>query len=186
MFWRSKTSYCGKHVLITGGSTGIGLAIAAELVRRGAHITLIARTQSKLDAAADELRALARGVGVPTVIRTLAADTCNMKQVNRRLLHCVHSHAPLLPMRFSPSLSCQVDVLICCAGASHPGMGLPAPACGCHVQQQKTDKQRWCPTCRPLPGAEPGCVCIQHGGQLLRHPACPEGGPARHGGEEAG
>lgn len=82
MLWRSKTSYSGKHVLLTGGSTGIGLAIAAGLVRRGAHITLMARTQSKLDDAAEQLRALARGLGLPTVIRTLAADTCNTKQVS--------------------------------------------------------------------------------------------------------
>lgn len=82
MFWHSKTSYSGKHVLITGGSTGIGLAIAVELVRRGAHITLMARTESKLADAADQLRSLARSLGLPTVIKTTAADTCNIKQVS--------------------------------------------------------------------------------------------------------
>ena len=37
---------------MTGGSSGIGLAVAAELARRGAHVALLARDQGRLDAAA--------------------------------------------------------------------------------------------------------------------------------------
>ena len=37
-----------RHVIVTGGSRGIGLAIAAELAARGAVITLVARDASRL------------------------------------------------------------------------------------------------------------------------------------------
>lgn len=43
-----------EHLLITGGSSGIGLAIAVEAVRRGASVTLVARNQERL-ASAQEL-----------------------------------------------------------------------------------------------------------------------------------
>ena len=42
--------------LITGASGGIGAATARELAAAGAKVILLARTQSKLDAVADEIR----------------------------------------------------------------------------------------------------------------------------------
>ncbi|MEH6830093.1 MAG: SDR family oxidoreductase [Sulfitobacter sp.] len=39
----------GKHALITGGGTGIGLAIAHMLVERGAHVTITGRRQEVLE-----------------------------------------------------------------------------------------------------------------------------------------
>lgn len=38
----------GAHVLVTGGSSGIGKAIAIECVKRGASLTLLARDEAKL------------------------------------------------------------------------------------------------------------------------------------------
>ncbi|HEY0970294.1 MAG TPA: SDR family NAD(P)-dependent oxidoreductase [Gemmatimonadales bacterium] len=46
----------GKHAVVTGGGRGIGLAIAAALARRGAHVTIMGRTRSTLDDSAGELR----------------------------------------------------------------------------------------------------------------------------------
>jgi NAD(P)-dependent dehydrogenase (short-subunit alcohol dehydrogenase family) len=43
--------FADKHVLITGGSEGLGLALAKLLVTQNARVTLIARTLSKLQAA---------------------------------------------------------------------------------------------------------------------------------------
>jgi NAD(P)-dependent dehydrogenase (short-subunit alcohol dehydrogenase family) len=40
----------GKAALVTGGSRGIGLAIAVELVRRGARVTVTARKAEALAA----------------------------------------------------------------------------------------------------------------------------------------
>ncbi|XP_057852163.1 3-dehydrosphinganine reductase TSC10A [Cryptomeria japonica] len=45
----------GKHLLITGGSTGIGLAIAKEALSQGAFVTLIARSSTKLEKAEQNL-----------------------------------------------------------------------------------------------------------------------------------
>jgi NAD(P)-dependent dehydrogenase (short-subunit alcohol dehydrogenase family) len=47
----------GRHAIVTGGSRGIGLAIAGELARRGAHVTLMGRTLDLLSARARELEA---------------------------------------------------------------------------------------------------------------------------------
>ena len=41
----------GRHVLITGGSKGIGLACARAFCREGARVSLVARDQTALDAA---------------------------------------------------------------------------------------------------------------------------------------
>jgi len=55
----------GRAALITGASRGIGLAIAAELLARGASVTITARKAEQLDAAAAEL---ARGCSAERVL----------------------------------------------------------------------------------------------------------------------
>ncbi|VEU41197.1 unnamed protein product [Pseudo-nitzschia multistriata] len=51
------------HVVITGGSSGIGLSIARECIERGARVvTLLARNPEKLAAAKKELEALSSAV----------------------------------------------------------------------------------------------------------------------------
>ena len=44
----------GKHALVTGGGTGIGLAIARDLAARGAVVTITGRRQEALDAASGD------------------------------------------------------------------------------------------------------------------------------------
>ena len=46
----------GKRVLITGGSSGIGLSIAGAMLTRGARVVITGRRPDVLKAAADELR----------------------------------------------------------------------------------------------------------------------------------
>lgn len=38
----------GKHVFVTGGSQGLGLAVAELLASKGANVTICSRTESKL------------------------------------------------------------------------------------------------------------------------------------------
>ena len=51
--------FTGKKVLITGGSSGIGKALAIQLSREGASVAILARRRSVLDEAIAEIRAAA-------------------------------------------------------------------------------------------------------------------------------
>jgi len=46
----------GKRAVVTGGSKGIGMAVAAELLAEGAQVAICARHLDELDSAADVLR----------------------------------------------------------------------------------------------------------------------------------
>lgn len=46
----------GAHVIVTGGSSGIGLCVAILAVRRGSNVTIIARDKKKLDEAQKHLQ----------------------------------------------------------------------------------------------------------------------------------
>src|SRR5215510_12707301 len=67
----------GKHAIVTGGSLGIGKAIARELVREGADVVIVARTKDRLEATARELAA---ETGRPVI--PLAADVTSKAQVD--------------------------------------------------------------------------------------------------------
>jgi len=54
---RRKAPLEGNVVAITGGSRGLGLAVAREFAARGASLALIARDEAELQRAAEELRA---------------------------------------------------------------------------------------------------------------------------------
>ena len=49
------TELSNKHVVVTGGGRGIGAAIAVEMNRLGARITLMGRTESALHSRAEQL-----------------------------------------------------------------------------------------------------------------------------------
>lgn len=63
-----------KRVLVTGGSKGIGLAIGIAFAREGANVTLVSRTASALDAAAQEIAAQT-GHGADTFVADLSHDS---------------------------------------------------------------------------------------------------------------
>ena len=68
----------GRSALVTGGSKGIGLAIAKSLAAEGCHLHLAARTASELDKVAQEISA---GHGV--TVTAHPADLADGAQVKR-------------------------------------------------------------------------------------------------------
>jgi short-subunit dehydrogenase len=71
----------GKTAIVTGGSRGIGKAIARELAREGVDVAIVARSADALEAAAAELAEETGRVIVPIV-----ADTGNDASVKSRLM----------------------------------------------------------------------------------------------------
>jgi NAD(P)-dependent dehydrogenase (short-subunit alcohol dehydrogenase family) len=57
----------GKNAIVTGGSLGIGKAIALELAREGVNVAIAARTKGPLEAAAQEIAAATGRRIVPLV-----------------------------------------------------------------------------------------------------------------------
>src|SRR5438552_2803860 len=68
----------GKHAIVTGGSRGIGKAIARELAREGADVAIVARNKADLEATARELASETNRRIFP-----LAADVTSKEQVDR-------------------------------------------------------------------------------------------------------
>jgi NADP-dependent 3-hydroxy acid dehydrogenase YdfG len=66
----------GKSALVTGGSRGIGFAIASALQREGAHVTMVARDRAQLARAAQHISAQSRVVDVADAeaVQRLAAE----------------------------------------------------------------------------------------------------------------
>ena len=70
----------GRHVFITGGSSGIGLALAHQAASDGARVSILARTISKLEEAKQAIR-LSTGIDVAV----FAADVRDYDAVSKAI-----------------------------------------------------------------------------------------------------
>ncbi|HEX5614283.1 MAG TPA: SDR family oxidoreductase [Acidimicrobiia bacterium] len=93
------TTLSGAHVVVTGGSEGIGLAAARACAARGARVSLLARRVDRLAAAARELGG---------DVHTESVDVTDADAVARAVDACVAHHGPC-------------DVLVTSAGLAEPG-----------------------------------------------------------------
>ena len=102
-YWSNKTA------LVTGGSRGLGLAIARALVAAGAHVVITARDQEQLATAARGLCSSDRTCG------WLPADVTQSDQVEALIAQVLQLHGRL-------------DVLVNCAGKSDRGEVASVPS----------------------------------------------------------
>jgi NAD(P)-dependent dehydrogenase (short-subunit alcohol dehydrogenase family) len=93
----------GKHVLITGGSKGIGLACAEGFLREGARVSLVSRDAANLDKAAQQLVAQ-----VPDAKARITTVAANMRDAEAAVAALDKAEAAFGP----------VDVLVNSAGAA--------------------------------------------------------------------
>ncbi|MEL6372949.1 MAG: SDR family oxidoreductase [Pseudomonadota bacterium] len=94
------------HAIITGGSSGIGLACARALSQGGTALTLMARDEAKLSAARTALAAThPRGADA---VLTLSVDVSDRAAMADAVAKALAHHGPC-------------DALIASAGIAHPG-----------------------------------------------------------------
>ena len=94
------------RALVTGGSSGIGLAIANRLAAGGAHVTILARDKGRL---ADAVQAIRQSSASDAQsVESLSADVADFGSVQQAL-------DPLLEQGHLP------DLLVNSAGVAHPG-----------------------------------------------------------------
>ncbi len=96
----------GQHAIITGGSSGIGKAIARQLAQQGAHICIIARGEKRLSEAQAEIEQVRKSLAQKVL--TLSADVSDRLQAEQAIKAAIEQLGP-------PTL------LITSAGIAQPG-----------------------------------------------------------------
>jgi 3-dehydrosphinganine reductase len=92
------------HVCITGGSSGIGLALAEQCLDRGSAVSILARDATRLEAAHGRLATR----GSRTRVSSATADVTDPVALGAAIAMLVGEQGP-------------VDVLVTSAGSAHPG-----------------------------------------------------------------
>jgi NAD(P)-dependent dehydrogenase (short-subunit alcohol dehydrogenase family) len=90
------------HVVVTGGSSGVGFGIAKKFAEKGAKLTLIARNREKLESAQNELSNFTAGS-----VHLVSNDVRDMKSLKNSFDEVV-------------SEAGTIDVLVCAAAGNFP------------------------------------------------------------------
>ncbi|WWC90334.1 uncharacterized protein L201_005267 [Kwoniella dendrophila CBS 6074] len=106
LFSKSDYQPKGKHCYITGGTQGLGKALAESLVKQGAHVTVVARDVEKGKRVEAELKALAQP---HQIVQFISADLTNHKSSEQTLIKSTEPFNGQAP-----------DYYYLCAGFSRP------------------------------------------------------------------
>ncbi|WDF57601.1 SDR family oxidoreductase [Flavobacterium sp. KACC 22758] len=79
--------FTNKNVLITGGTTGIGLATAKEFIKAGANVWITGRNSENLEKAANEINS--------QKLKTIVSDTANLSDLSLLEKAFAENNAPL-------------------------------------------------------------------------------------------
>ncbi|KAI1303991.1 hypothetical protein F5Y03DRAFT_358691 [Xylaria venustula] len=112
----------GKTIVITGGSSGMGLAVGQQLAAKGANVVIIARDQDKLLRALEAIQQAARDSQTQRFLQ-LRADLTVPTESVRVIDEIVTWNSGNPP-----------DTVWCCAGSSTPGLFIETPIS--HFQAQ--------------------------------------------------
>ncbi|WVQ74145.1 hypothetical protein IAR50_003737 [Cryptococcus sp. DSM 104548] len=107
--WPSKKqpySPAGKHCYVTGGTQGLGKALAQSLVEQGAHVTIVARDAKRGETVVGELQSLGK---CTQIIQFISADLTSPTESDEALRTALIPHRGLAP-----------DYVFLCAGFAQP------------------------------------------------------------------
>ncbi|KAI5449447.1 3-dehydrosphinganine reductase [Naganishia albida] len=107
-FWRTKLAFAGKHCYVTGGSSGLGLALSEYLASQGAHVTIVARDVKKLEEA--KLRIETHRTSESQKIVSISADLTRQADSARAYQDAIAQHGGAEPSN-----------VFLCAGHAKPG-----------------------------------------------------------------
>jgi NAD(P)-dependent dehydrogenase (short-subunit alcohol dehydrogenase family) len=79
--------FTNKNVLITGGTTGIGLATAKEFIKAGANVWITGRNSENLEKATNEINS--------QKLKTIVSDTANLSDLSLLEKAFAENNAPL-------------------------------------------------------------------------------------------
>lgn len=122
IFKKRKSSYngsqrysVGTHVIVSGGSKGIGKSIAKKFAELGTHVTIIARKESDLEAAKREIEKYRRAPHIQK-IRTISLDLTKLTFPNNSNSDISNQQQELLEQILGEHERC--DILVNCCGSA--------------------------------------------------------------------